>query len=361
MLKKPSRGRQKPDFQLPPFERGEMFSSLDANASEEQYWLLQYGIQKWHEKGIDGSGVIVVVIDTGWDEFTATQGDLSGQIIGKVDGTGQGVADGNGHSTGCCGIIAANRNGAGVVGVAPGAKIVTAKGLTNSGSGSGQSLTRAYDLGCAEAMKHSSFAVITSNSYGGNGRIQSLENVIRKWQDGGVLTIAAAGNAGTDESVGYPASSPVVAAIGAHDENRRLASFSSRGAEVDLSAPGVQVLTTIPGGGYQKMSGTSFSCPWVAGAVALRLCAEHKALGKVVTKTMAQLAALFDACCVDAGQPGRDPAFGRGFLDIDKWLTHGLADAPPPPPDPNPQPSPDAKNYVIRVRSAEKPAVEEVA
>lgn len=334
-----------------------MFSSL-AEDAEAQWWITSYRLEPWWSKGIDGSGVIVVVVDTGYSEFQNTKGDLIGQIIGKVDGVGKGVADDNGHSSACCGVIAANKNNSGIVGVAPGAKLVTAKGLNSQGSGSGQSLTKAYDLGCEEAFRHPAAAVITSNSYGGGGRIASLESVISKWQQRGVLTIAAAGNEGGDDSVGYPANSPVVAAIGAHDDQRKLANFSSRGAEVDLVAPGVQILTTLPNGGYQKMSGTSFATPFIAGCVALRLCAENKLLGKVVTKTMAQLAALWDKCCDDAGAPGRDPAFGRGFLNIDKWLTEGLSVTPPPP---NPPPT-GSKNYVIRVKSAsEKPTVEETA
>lgn len=323
-----------PIFSLPPHWRGEFLDREFVAGKMPQWWTSNYGLTNWWAKGIDGSGVVVVVVDTGIDPTHADSGDLAEKIVGRVDATGQGVVDGNGHGTHCAGIVGARYDGKGVVGVAPGAKIVSAKGLTNAGTGSANTLSKAYDLGCAEAERHASIAIVTSNSWGGYTPIPKVDKTIEKWHEKGVLCLAAAGNDGTPNSVSYPAAGPLAAAIGAHDEAGALASFSSQGPEVDLVSPGVQILSTVPGGDYQRYSGTSMATPWAAGAVALRLHAEWRALGAVQTKTYAQLGTLWDACCDDLGDAGRDPSWGRGVLNIDRWLTYGLV--PPPAPGPGP-------------------------
>ena len=117
---------------------------------------------------------------------------------------------------------------------------------------------------------------ISNNSWGGGGRSQALEDAIRRADNAGHIFIAAAGNGGSD-GVGddndatphFPSSYdvPNVVAVAATD---RLASFSNFGANsVDLAAPGVGILSTLPGNGYGRYSGTSMATPHVAGAAAL--------------------------------------------------------------------------------------------
>lgn len=232
-------------------------------------------------------------------------------------------------NTHCSGIIAAKRDGAGVCGIAPGAKIVTAKGLTNAGSGSSKTLADAYEAGCKAAFDAGAKVVLTSNSYGGSGRISQLDSVAAKWAAKGVIAFAAAGNDGTNNGVDYPAKGPLFAAIGAHNEARELASFSDRGPEVDCVAPGVQILSTVPGGGWQKFSGTSMATPASAAFCALRLSAELKMWGEVRTKTLAQYIALLAVCCDDGGPAGRDNGYGFGFVNLDRLLSLDVS----PPPD----------------------------
>lgn len=344
-------GADDPVFHLPPHWRGDYTPPGAITARVPQWWTTQYGVEKWWERGYDGTGVVVVVVDTG----RVNHPDLAGQIVGAVDGTGQGLDDQNGHSTMCSSCIAALRDGVGVVGFAPGAKVVTAKGLGASGSGSANSLATAYDRGCEEAKRHARASIITSNSYGGPGRIGVLETVMQRRLAEGIIPIAAAGNDGMSNGVDEPAARAFVLGIGAHDEQRRLASFSDRGAEVDLVAPGVQMLMAALGGGWQRGSGTSFACPSFAGMLAMRHSAEYKVLGAVKTKTVGQVNDLLDASCDDGGPAGRDPGYGRGFVNLDRFLTHGLDVTPPPPPPPG------EKAYIIRVFGTTKPVVEEVA
>jgi thermitase len=120
---------------------------------------------------------------------------------------------------------------------------------------------------------------ISNNSWGiGSGRSQALEDAIRRADNAGHIFIAAAGNGGSD-GVGdnndatpeYPASYglPNVVSVAASGDTDRLASFSNFGAtSVDLAAPGVGILSTLPGG-YGRFSGTSMATPHVAGVAAL--------------------------------------------------------------------------------------------
>jgi subtilisin family serine protease len=113
----------------------------------------------------------------------------------------------------------------------------------------------------------------TSNSWGGGGFSQALLDAINAAGAAGQLFIAAAGNdaLNTDVSPHYPSSynTPYIIAVAATDHNDNLASFSNYSATLcDLAAPGVDILSTVPGG-YDVYSGTSMATPHVAGAVAL--------------------------------------------------------------------------------------------
>lgn len=129
--------------------------------------------------------------------------------------------------------------------------------------------------------------------------------------------VAAAGNAGRTSTpwVGQPARCPSFMAVAAVDRNRRLADFSSRGPAglrnecgVEISAPGVSIRSTVPGGGYGVKSGTSMACPHVSGAAAL-LKELHP------TWAPSQIRARLKVTAADLGAPGNDPQFGAGLLD----------------------------------------------
>jgi len=180
-------------------------------------------------------------------------------------------SDDNGHGTHCAGVIAARGDdGVGVAGVNWRLQVMAIKFLNYSGSGISSnavlSLQYAVRNGCR----------LTSNSWGGGPASQAMLDAIRAADVAGHLFVAAAGNAGSDNDVFavFPASYPsenvlVVAAI---DHADQLASFSNYGAtSVDIAAPGDQILSTWPGGGYRLLSGTSMATPYVAGAAAFLL------------------------------------------------------------------------------------------
>ena len=113
-------------------------------------------------------------------------------------------------------------------------------------------------------------ARIASMSLGGGGAPQALQDMCEAAYDDGVLLVAAAGNNGPgNNTVGFPAKYKHVMAVSAVDSSDTIATFSSRGPEIEIAAPGVNVLSTTRGGGYGNLSGTSMACPHVSGVAAL--------------------------------------------------------------------------------------------
>ncbi len=222
-----------------------------------------------------GVGVTVAVVDTGVDP---TAPDLTGQTVAGqsffngVQGTP--TEDENGHGTFVSGIIAAiQNNGAGVTGVAPGAKVMPLQALDANGNGSINDVAAAFNYAGQNGVR------IVNASLGAAAISQTLEQSIA--DNPNTLYVVAAGN-GNAHQIGYdvdttpyyPCDLPVanVICVGATDQNDRPASFTNYGAaSVDLFAPGVNIASTRPGGGYGYASGTSMATPMVSGALALML------------------------------------------------------------------------------------------
>jgi subtilisin family serine protease len=100
-------------------------------------------------------------------------------------------------------------------------------------------------------------------SLGASTGSQSMHDAVVAAKNAGVVVIAAAGNNGG--AVGYPAAYPEVIAVSAIDQNKSIASFSNRGPEIDLAAPGVNIYSTYKGTGFATLSGTSMATPHVVG------------------------------------------------------------------------------------------------
>jgi subtilisin len=243
-----------------------------------------------------GKGVKLVVIDTGID---MTHPELVGIIKGgwNAISTAATFNDDNGHGTHCSGTIAAKDDDQGVVGVAPQIDLYGVKVLDENGSGTFDDVI----AGMLWAVDH--HMEVASMSLGAGQGNQALADAVEAMRKGGVILIAAAGNSGG--SVGYPAAYPGAIAIAASDSKDKLASFSSRGPEVAVIAPGVDVKSTYMGGGYDTLSGTSMATPHVAGLTALYV-ATHKG----ATPEMAR-AALKAASTKLPGVP--DPGQGAGL------------------------------------------------
>lgn len=255
-----------------------------------------------------GKGINVAILDTGIDP---THPDLVANLKGAVSFVpGETIMDGNGHGTHCAGTIGAAINGVGVVGVAPAASLFAVKILSNSGSGQWSWLIAGISWCMQNGMK------ILSMSLGGTGAPAALETICNAAFDRGLLLVAAAGNSGAPvppatSSVGQPGRYKKVIAVSAIDNANVIASFSSRGPEVEICAPGVNVLSCAPGGGYATKSGTSMACPHVAGGAAVVWGAHRFA-------TNVQIFNLLAATADNLGAPNWDPLYGYGRLDVDQ-------------------------------------------
>lgn len=211
-----------------------------------------------------GEGIKVFIADTGIDSDHPDL--LSNLKVGKsFVPTESSTEDFQGHGTHVAGTVAAALNGQGVVGVAPYAYLYPVKVLASDGSGNWSWLIAALDWVMDETG-----ARVVNMSLGGPGAPEALGDMCQAAYEDGVLLVAAAGNEGPgDNTVGFPAKYPNVIAVSAVDSSDMIASFSSRGPEVEVCAPGVQVLSTTRGGDYGRKSGTSMACPHVAGVAAL--------------------------------------------------------------------------------------------
>ncbi len=177
--------------------------------------------------------------------------------------------DDHGHGTHVAGTIGAvSDNGIGVAGVNWRCQIVGLKFLNANGSGTTSGAVQAIEYAIANGIR------LSNNSWGGTGYSQSLYNAIQDARDVGHVFVAAAGNSGVDADLHphYPSAYDLgnIISVAATDNDDNLASFSNYGTvSVDLGAPGVKIYSTIAGGGYTYMNGTSMASPHVTGVLGL--------------------------------------------------------------------------------------------
>ena len=228
---------------------------------------IAWGVNRVHASAAwdvtEGAGVKIAIIDTG---IGLDHPDL----YGKVDGGYSAITktekpddyqDDNGHGTHVSGIVAAWRDGKGVVGVSPKARLYAIKVLDADGSGD---LSDVID-GIVWAAKNG--MQVANMSLGAPIDSEAMHRAVRFAKGSGLVVVAAAGNSGG--AVSFPGAYPEVIAVSASDPDDKIATFSSRGPQVKFVAPGVDVVSDKLGGGLISYSGTSMASPHVAGLAAL--------------------------------------------------------------------------------------------
>ncbi|HKQ98342.1 MAG TPA: S8 family peptidase, partial [Candidatus Polarisedimenticolia bacterium] len=293
------------------------------------------------DSGTGSRDVVVAVIDTGIDythpDLQANIWDNEGEIAGNgVDDDGNGFIDDvrgwdfvngdndpfddAGHGTHVAGIVgAAGANGEGIAGVAWQVRLMPVKFLGADGAGSTADAVAAVEYATRMGAR------IMNNSWGGTGFSEALLEAVEAAYAADSLFVVAAGNSGTNNDIlpAYPAGYdvPNVLSVAATDRFDHLAAFSNYGAAtVDLAAPGVEILSTVPGARYAVHSGTSMAAPHVSGVAALvRAAAPEIDVVTLRRRLLTQVDAL----------PGLAGAVATGGR-LDAALTVASPDAVPP-------------------------------
>lgn len=301
----------KKPFKLPPYTVKKVISTL----SQTQDWGIKQGNLPETWKITRGENTVVMVLDTGYTNHIDLQGGMVPDACISTEGGDK--VDRQYHSTHCCGIIGARDNNLGVVGVAPECQIITVKVLGDDGSGSFEAIIKGLEY--AAQLRPD----VVSMSLGASQGSEELHKAIKKLYDLNIPCICAAGNDGNDSPVNYPAKYPECIAVAAYDKNQNIANFSCGGAEVFISAPGVDIYSTYGNNTYAKLSGTSMATPFISGIVAL-LISKHKKqekeTGKNDCKTVEDIKNHLKKYAYDKGDIGHDYNWGWGVLDPIKLI-----------------------------------------
>lgn len=254
-----------------------------------------------------GQGLTIAILDTGID---AAHPDLAARLVPGWNfyNNSADTADAYNHGTGVAGSAAAIiNNTVGVAGVAGQAMIMPIRISDAAGTGSwsamAQGLVHAADQGVRVA--NISYMV---------GGVSSVQSAAQYMKNKGGLVFVSAGNTGTEYTA---APSTALIPVAATTSGDARASWSTYGAYVALSAPGVGIYTTTKGGGYVAESGTSFASPVAAGVAAAVMSANPALTGT-------QVEGILFSTAVDLGATGRDPYYGHGRIQADAAVRAAL-------------------------------------
>jgi len=277
-----------------------------------EWHLTQISAPQAWDVSTGNANVIVAVLDSGVDP---SHPDLASKLLPgyNFNDNNDNTTDVYGHGTMVAGVAAAvTNNSRGVAAIAWQSSIlpirVTDTGGYTTYSLLAKGLTYAADKGAKTAIM--SFLI-----YGGS----ALSSAAKYFMDKGGLAVAAGGNTGTNQS---DPDNPYILSVSATTSTDSLATFSTCGPYIDLSAPGVSIMTTVRGGGYGSASGTSFSAPLTAGLASLIFSANP-------TLTPYQVEQILESTAVDLGTPGYDIYYGWGRINASKALSAATGITPP--------------------------------
>jgi thermitase len=291
---------------------------VDADIDAPEGWDVAFGPGAFPPSG----GAKIGIVDTG---IMSAHSDLSGKAVdcagvNRFPTTLLGIivlnpgdptivtgkcGDDNGHGTHVAGTAAAIANNSnGVAGVAFNSPLAICKGFDSAGSGGVAGIANCI------AYLNGRGAKVISMSFGSTAQSATLRNAVVSATNNGSLLVAAAGNGG-NSTPNYPAAYAEVVSVAATDRRDNKASFSTFNNDVEVAAPGVDILSTWNNGGYNTISGTSMSTPYAAGVAAI-------IAGRLPAAGVAGWRTELDSSVDDKGAPGRDPQFGWGRLNLVK-------------------------------------------
>lgn len=309
---------------------------------QDQWELDRVEADVTHDVGIAGEGTVIAILDTG---VLRTHPDLQANVLPGYDAIARvarpDVGDANGHGTLSAGTAAAAGNDIGGRGIAHQASILPVKVLGDDGNGNVSDVADGLDWAVANG------ADVVNLSLAGPKSMAIMDAAIVDATDAGVVVVASAGNDGAGaNTVAWPAAHPDTVAVGATVSGDAIASFSSSGAHLTVSAPGNRVLGTSVDQNrpYRLWSGTSAAAPITSGALAAAIQAQGTDLSS--RTDVEDLVAALTSTVDDVGPKGWDPSFGHGIVRVDRLVAAvgngGTTDPEPTPaPETDPQPTTD--------------------
>jgi len=281
-----------------------------------QWHLSKIGAPDAWGISVGSSNVTVAVLDSGVDP---SHPDLAGKLLSGwnfYNGNGD-TSDVTGHGTAVAGVAAAaTNNTVGVAGVGWKCLILPVRVTDENGYASYSLLSKGLVYAADRGAR---VAVVSFQIFNGS----ALTSAAKYFMDKGGLVFAAGGNTGQFEN--YTDNPYIVSVSGTTSDDK---SWGSYGPYIDLSAPCSAIYTTIKGGGYGNVGGTSFSAPIAAGVAALMFSVNP-------SLTPSQVEQILEATAVDLGDPGYDIYYGWGRVDAYAALKMASGVSPPPP-DTNP-------------------------
>ncbi|MFD9223887.1 type VII secretion-associated serine protease mycosin [Streptomyces sp. NPDC060064] len=324
-------------------------------------WPLQRVLLDELWQDTKGKGVRVAVIDTGVDnanvQLKSAVDASAGKDLLKPDkdspsddkrGKTDGTVDEVGHGTKVAGIIAARpRKGTGFVGLAPEATIIPIRQNDEKNSGNDKTMATAIEHAIAKGADVINISQDTTKPLSLDSTLnKAIQQAIQKK----IVVVASAGNDGMDGKLKdtYPAAFPGVLAVASSDRNNERAVFSQAGGFVGIAAPGVDVVSTVPGNGQCVDNGTSFSAPYVAGVAALL---KAKYPGWTVPQIIAQIEQT-----AERSINGKDSFVGWGVIDPVRALSGDgrPIDAPHADPGPPKPPAPEPAHLAMTETAQER-------
>ena len=268
-----------------------------------------------------GAGVKIAILDTGID---VDHPDLEENIAGALSFVyGESPDDLYGHGTHVAGIVAAVDNEIGIIGVAPHAEIYGLNVLSSSGEGQLSDILQGLDWCIDNDID------IISMSFGNKEPLPPMDKMLDVAYNRGIVLVAAAGNNGV--TVEYPAAYDSVIAVAATNATDVRSCYSSRGPEVELSAPGDYIFSTYKGGVYAMFAGTSMAAPQVSGTAALIMNTEIDSDSDLNNNNEwdpVEVRQKLRDTSVDLGDVGRDDLYGFGQVNAYAATKQANTDSP---------------------------------